>query len=274
MENKPVCQKIKWTRPNIIDHYNLIRLMPNENKMHIKRNISVLTGILFLIAASASIAALLLYGPVLNNPEYILSGLHNSRTSWGAVLEIITAFAIIGTSVTLYPVLKRYNERMALGAVCFRTAEAIVIIIGILCLMTIVTLNVRFGSEMTADASTYVTVGKLLVAFHNWTFLYGPNVLLGPSTLMTAYLLHRSTLVPRFISILGLIGGPMIFLCGVLVTLGLFDQISPPGTLLALPVFAYEMSLAIWLVVKGFNQISTPAPLNNLYKLASIKSTV
>jgi hypothetical protein len=187
----------------------------------------------------------------------------------GAVLEIITAFAIIGTSLTLYPVLKEYNERMAIGAVCFRVAEAIVIIIGILCLLTVVTLNVQSGKELNPDSSTYVTIGKMLVAFHNWTFLYGPNVLLGPSTIMTAYVLHKANLVPRFVSILGLIGGPMIFLCGVMVTLGLFDQISVLGALLAIPVFVYEMSLAVWLVRKGFNQITIPsAPAQNLYRLA------
>lgn len=158
---------------------------------------------------------------------------------------------------------------MALAAVCFRVAEALVIIIGILCLLTVVTLNVEISKEPNADSATYVIVGKLLVAFHNWTFLYGPNVLLGPSTFMTAYVLYKSRLVPRLVSILGIIGGPLIFLCGVLVTLRIFDQISIWGSLFAIPVFTYEMSLAIWLVAKGFNGISSPAaPLQNLYKLA------
>jgi hypothetical protein len=237
--------------------------------MHTNRNIATMAGGLFFTAAIASITGMLLYSPMLNDPEYILSSSNHLPIAVGAVLEIITAFAIIGTSVTLYPVLKEYNERMALGAVCFRIAEAIVIVVGILCLMTIVTLKVQSGKEMNPDSSTYVIIGEMLVAFRNWTFLYGPNVLLGPSTLMTAYVLYKANLVPRFISVLGLIGGPMIFSCGVLVTLGLFDQISVWGFLLAIPVFLYEMSLAFWLVRKGFNQIAIPsAPVQNLYRLA------
>lgn len=239
-------------------------------RMNSDRNIAIVIGVLFMIAAVASITGLVLYTPILNDPNYIIDYANHLQISWGAISEIITAFAVIGTSVALYPILKKYNERMALAAVCFRLAEATVIIIGILCLLTIVTLNVQLGKEMKVDSSTYLIVGKLLVAFHNWTFLYGPNVLLGPSTLMTAYVLYKTKLVPRFISVLGLIGGPMIFLCGLLVTLGLFDQISVWGTLLAISVFFYEMSLAIFLVVKGFNEIKMPStPVQNLYKLAA-----
>jgi hypothetical protein len=87
---------------------------------------------------------------------------------------------------------------------------------------------------------------------------------------MTSYLLYKSRLVPPFIAVLGMIGGPLIFSCGLLVTLGLFEQISLWGALLAIPVFAYEMSLAIWLLAKGFN--ATPmvaAPEQNLFQLAS-----
>jgi hypothetical protein len=238
--------------------------------MQTNRKTAVVAGLLFLTAAIASIAGLLLYGPILNDAEYIINGSHNSQISWGAVLEIITAFAVIGTAITLYPVLRIHNERLALATVAFRLAEAIVIIIGILCLLSIVTLNMEVDKELNSTHSSYLVAGKLLVAFHNWTFLYGPNVLLGPSTLMTAYVLHKANLVPRTVSTLGLIGGPMIFLCGVLVTLGVFDQISVWGTAFAIPVFAYEMSLAVWLLFKGFRQTEVlAAPVSNLYKLAS-----
>jgi hypothetical protein len=261
----------KW---NDTSHFETKQIIKQIDRMHKNRNIAVLVGVLFLIAAIASIAGLLLYGPVVNNAEYILSGSHNSRISWGAVMEIITAFAIIGTSITLYPILKNYNDSLALATVSFRVAEAIVIIIGIICLLTIVTLNLEVDKELNANLPAYLIAGKLLVTFHNWTFLYGPNVLLGPSTLMTAYLLYKTNLVPRFISTLGLVGGPMIFLCGILVTLRLFEQISLWGVLFAIPVFAYEMSLAVWLISKGFIQTKPLAtPVNNLYKLAAGSTT-
>lgn len=248
--------------------------MLKSRKMETNRNIAIIIGALFLIAAVASIVGRLFYGPILNDPEYIISGSSHSPTSWGAILEIITAFAVIGTSVTLYPTLKEYNERMALAAVCFRLAEATFIVIGILCLLTIVTLNLQLAKALHPDTTSYLLAGKLLVAFHNWTFLYGPNVLLGPSTFMTAYILYKTKLVPRFVSVLGLAGGPMIFSCGVLVTLGLFDQISVWGALLAIPVFTYEMSLAIWLIVKGFNaKPPAVAAVLNLFQLSAEKTT-
>jgi hypothetical protein len=201
--------------------------------MNTDRTIAVTVGILFLIAAAASILGLLLYDSILNDPQYIMHGsINHSQVSWGAILEIITAFAVIGTSVALYPILKRYNETMALACIGFRVVEAALIIIGILCLLTVVTLNLQWSKELNPDISAYLITGKLLVAFHNWTFLYGPNVVLGPSTLMTSYLLYKSKLVPLFVSVLGLVGGPLIFSCGLLVTLGLFDQISVWGALL------------------------------------------
>ena len=242
--------------------------------MHSNRSAAVIIGVLFIIAAVASIIGVLLYDPILNDSGYIVNGLKNhSRISWGAIFEIITAFAVIGTSVALYPILKEYSERMALACVSFRLAEATLIIIGTLCLLTIVTLNLQFSKEVNPDRAAYLTMGKLLVNFRNWTFLYGPNVMLAPSTLMTSYLLYKSNLVPRFVSVLGLVGGSLIFSCGVLVTLGLFAQISVWGALFAIPVFAYEMSLAIWLIAKGFK--ATPiasAPMQNLFKLASNKT--
>jgi len=239
--------------------------------MNANKNNAITVGVLFILAAVTAIIGLLLYDPVLNDPHYIIKGAANhTQVLWGAFFEILLAFAVIGTSVTLFPILKEYNKSMALGCVAFRLLEATLIIVGILCLLTIVTLNLEFSKELNPDASSYLITGKLLVAFHNWTFLYGPNLVLGPSTLMTSYLLYKSKLVPRFVSVLGLVGGPLISVCAVLVTFGVFLQISIWGVLLAIPVFVYEMSLAVWLIVKGFN--STPvadAPVQNLFKLAT-----
>ena len=247
--------------------------------MDSQKNNARTIGILFVIATVTAIIGLLLYTPVLHNPNYIIDGSDNQKITWGAVFEILTAFATIGISVTLYPILKEFDPRMAIAVVAFRVAEAMMIIIGILCLLTIVTLNVQLRGEVNADQQTYVVVGKMLVTFHNWTFLYGPNVLLGPSTLMTAYLLNKSNLVPKSVSVFGMISGPAIFACGILVTLGLFEQLSVWGILLALPVFSYEMFLAAYLIIKGFKRADVRpepmqrAPLQNLFKLAEEKIT-
>lgn len=142
---------------------------------------------------------------------------------------------------------------MALACVGFRLLEAGMILVGVLSLLTIVSLNHEFLMETDPNAATYLIAGKSMKALHDWTFLFGPNILLGPSTLMTAYLLFSSRLVPRFIAILGLAGGPLIFTCGILVMFGVFPQVSLWSGLLTIPVFLYEMNLAIWLLVKGFN---------------------
>jgi hypothetical protein len=120
-------------------------------------------------------------------------------------------------------------------------------------LLSIVTLSQEFARAVAPDASSFLTVGKSLIVVHNWTFAFGPNLALAPSTLMMSYFLYKSKLVPRLISVLGLIGGPLVFVCGVLVMFGVFLQLSVWGAILAIPVFAYEMTLAVWLIIKGFN---------------------
>ena len=222
--------------------------------MNANRTIATSAGILFIIAAVASIIGVTLYTPILNNPNYIIdTDIDHTQIKWGAFFEIITVLAVIGTSITLYPVLRKYNETMAIGTVCFRLLEATLITIGILCLLSIVTINQGFAKGLASDTSSLLIAGKLLLVVHDWTFLFGPNFLLGPSTLITSYILFKMKLVPRFISVLGLLGGPLIFICAVLVLFGFFLQISVWGALFAIPVFCYEMSLAIWLIVKGFN---------------------
>jgi hypothetical protein len=213
-----------------------------------------IVGVLFILAAVTAIVGLALYGPVLHDADYILNGsANNTQVIWGAFLEIILAFSLVGIAMTMFPILKRYSESLAIGYVCFRLLESTIIIVGIMSLLSILTLGHEPERATAANASSYLVAGKLLIALHDWTFLFGPNVALGPSTLMMSFILYRSRLVPRAIAVLGLVGGPLIFTSAMLVMFGLFLQTSVPGIILSLPVFAYEMSLAIWLIVKGFN---------------------
>lgn len=220
------------------------------------RKHATVAGSFFLLAAVASIIGVLLYDEVLHQDNYLLNHqAHVARVAWGGFFEIILVLSVVGTSVTLYPVLKKQNESMAIATVGFRLLEAAIILVGIISLLTVVTLKQEYALELPAEKSSWLVAGKLLVAFHNWTFLYGPNLALGPSTFLTGYLLNSSNLVPRYISLLGIIGGPLIFICAVLVTFGVFPQVSVWGGLFAVPVFVYEMSLAVRLIVKGFRII-------------------
>jgi Domain of unknown function (DUF4386) len=218
------------------------------------RKVAVIVGVLFIIATVTAIIGLFLYGPILNDPNYIIRGSANeTQVRLGAFFELVLAFAVIGTSITLFPIIRKQNESIALGYVCFRLLEAAIIVVGIISLLSVVTLSQEFTETADPNVPSFLTAGSLLVAVHNWTFLFGPQLTLGASTLMLAYLLYKSRLVPRFIPVLGLIGGPLIFVSAVAILFGLYDQLSIVGSIASIPVAVWEMALAGWLIVKGFN---------------------
>ena len=222
--------------------------------MNANRDTAIIVGVLYILAAVTAIIGFALYQPILNDPDYIIKGSANeTQVVWGAFNELILTFSVIGISVLMFPIVNKENENIAIGYVCFRLLEATLIIIGIISLLSIVTLSQEFGKVVNPNASSFLTAGKSLVVIHNWTFLLGPNLSLGPSTLLMSYFLYDSKLVPQFISVMGLVGGTLILACALLVMFGVFLQVSLWGAILAIPVFAYEMSLAVWLIVKGFN---------------------
>ena len=167
---------------------------------------------------------------------------------------MILAIACIGTAVTLFPILKRQNEGIALGYVASRILESTVIVVGIVSLLSVVTLRQDLAGAAGADAASLVTVGKSLVAIHDSTFLLGPGLVAGTGNgLLLGYLMYRSALVPRAIAVLGLIGGPLVFASGIAVRFGLYEQVSVWALIATLPEIAWEATLGVWLIVKGFN---------------------
>ena len=222
--------------------------------MNSNRKIAIIAGVLFIVATFTAIVGLILYEPILNDPDYIIKlSANENQVILGAFFELILAFAVIGTSITMFPLLKKQNESIALGYVCGRLLEAVIIVVGIISLLSLLTLSQEFVKASAPNASSFLTAGKLLLAVHNWTFMLGPNFVLAPNTLMLSYLLYRSKLVPRVISGLGFIGATLIFAAALLEMFGLILQISVWGTILAIPVASFEMILAVWLIVKGFN---------------------
>jgi hypothetical protein len=215
-------------------------------------------GALYLITFIASIpAALVLLPPVLENPDFILGAGSATGVVWGLYLDVINALAAIGTAVVLFPVVKRQSEAAALGFVTTRLLEAAVIFVGVISLLSVVTLRSDLAGATGADASSLVTTGQALVAIRDWTFLLGPGLMAGLNALLLGYLMFRSGLVPRAIAILGLIAGPLMLASATGVLFGFFSQLSPVATIVALPVFFWELSLGVWLVVKGFK----PSPI-------------
>jgi hypothetical protein len=227
------------------------------------RTIATVTGVLFLITFIASIpAAFVLYPPLLNDPNYIVGAGDDMRVSLGALLEVIVVVANIGTAVVLYPLVKRQNEIVALGYVTARVVESTIIMVGIISLLSVVTLRQEFAGAAGADAAGLVTVGGALVAFHDATFLLGPGFLAGLGNgILLGYLMYRSGLVPRGMAMLGLIGGPLLIASFVTVLFGAYEQVSLPSAIATIPEFLWELSLGIYLVVKGFK----PSPITAAY---------
>ncbi len=209
-----------------------------------------IAGALFLLTFITAIAGALLYGPVLDHSDYIVGAGADTRVRLGALCELLLIIANIGTAVVLFPILKRVNEGLALGYVAARLVECTFIAIGIVSLLAVVTLRQKAPS---ADAGSLVTVGKSLVAVRDWTFVLGPGFVVGVGNgLILGYLMYRSGLVPRGMAMLGLVGGPLVCASGIAVLLGVIGRGSAAQAIATVPEFLWELSLGIYLVLKGF----------------------
>jgi hypothetical protein len=219
------------------------------------RRVALVTGIFFVMTFVFSIPGLLLYGPVLHHPDYVLGAGADTRIALGAFFEVITVIANIGTAIVLFPILKQQNESIALGYVASRILESTVIVVGIVSVLSVVTLRQDLAGATGADAASLVTVGRSLVAIHDWTFLLGPAFCAGfGNGLLLGYLMFKSGLVPRPMAILGLVGGPLCFASAIAVLFGLYEQTSGVNPILTIPEIIWEGSLGIYLIVKGFKE--------------------
>jgi hypothetical protein len=229
------------------------------------RKTALVAGVFYLITF-VSIPTLALYGPVKNHRDWILTSGSNTAVLVGAFLEVIVALAGIGTAVTLYPVVKRQNEGVALGFVTARVLEAAMIFTGVVSLLSLVTLRHDLGGAAGANAAALVTTGASHIAVYNGTMLLGQTLMPCINALLLGSLMYRSRLVPRVIPVLGLIGGPLL-LTAVIVTLfsGGLGHVSVFAGIATLPVAAWEFSLGVWLVVKGFR----PSPITAAMDAAS-----
>jgi len=188
---------------------------------------------------------------VVDDPRYVVGAGADTSVQWGAFLELLLIIANIGTAVVLFPILRRVSEILALGYVTARIVECVFIVVGILSLLTVVTL--RQEAAAGADAASLVAVGQSLVALHEWTRQLGPGFMVGVGNgLILGYLMYRSRLVPRGMAMLGLIGGPLIIVTGVAVLLGVLEE-GGVWQVAVIPEFIWELSLGIWPIVRGFN---------------------
>jgi hypothetical protein len=222
-----------------------------------QQRIARITGVLWIVTFITSISAYLLYNPVLDDTGFITGTGSESRVLVGAFLELLLIIANIGTAVVPFSILKRQSEPLALGFVTARVMESVFIAVGILSMLALVTLRQDLAGTNT-DSAMLETVGRSLVAVKEWTFVLGPGFVVGVGNgLIMGYLAYRSGLVPRQLAMLGLIGGPLICLSGIAVVLGAIDQGGSVQSIATIPEFLWELSLGIYLAVKGFK----PSPI-------------
>ncbi len=204
---------------------------------------------MFLLTFITSIAAVILYNPALKD-AYIVGAGSDTRVRLGLFCEVILIIANVGSALALFPILKRQNETLALGYVTARLVESTFIAIGIVSLLALVTLHQKAAG---ADAGALVPVAKSLVAVRNWTFVLGPGFVVGVGNgLILGYLMYRSGLVPRGMAMLGLVGGPLICVSGALVLFDVIGRGSAAQGIATVPEFLWELSLGIYLTVRGF----------------------
>jgi hypothetical protein len=212
-------------------------------------------GWFFLATFLTSIPAYFIgYAKILDNPGLITGAGADPSTgvATGATLEVLLIVANVATAVLAYPVLKRESEIGAIGYVSARLVEGIFIAIGIVSALAFLLMR----QEGTA-ASTPV-LGEAFVALYYRAFLLGPGFFAGLANgVILGYLLYRSELVPRGMTWLGLIGGPLVMITGIAVMFDAIERGRAVQTIATIPEFLWELSLSIYCIVKGF-RLSSP----------------
>jgi hypothetical protein len=217
-----------------------------EQKIISSRKMSLTAGILYLLTF-VSIPTLIIYSSV-KSADYILGAGPDTLAIIGGILEIIVALAGIGTAIVLFPILKKQNESFALGLVGARILESGTIFVGVAFILSIITLR-QAGAGTDALATSHI-----LVVLYDRIFLLGQSFMPAICDLLLGYLLYQSRLVPRSLSLIGIIGGPILLMSYFAVMFGLIGQHDALAGLSAIPVALFEFSLGMWLIVKGFNQ--------------------
>ncbi len=210
-------------------------------------------GILFIIATMAGVISVALIGSILD-PQGILDNVAADDTSvvLAVLFDLVLAGAVIAIPVVMFPVLKQQSEGTARGYFAARLLEGMVIVLGAIFLLTLVTVS-RESADVVDGATGSGSIGAALVAARDWTDLIGTQLVFGVTALILNLSMFRSLLIPRFISIWGLIGAALAIVSTLSIMLLDLDPFSTTSIVLLLPIAVQEMVMAIWFIVKGFN---------------------
>jgi hypothetical protein len=222
------------------------------------RRTSLAAGILYLLTF-VSIPTLALFQPVRERADFILGAGSDTGVLFAALTEVVVALAGIGTAVVLFRVARRQSETAALGFVTARVLEGALILVGVVNVLTVLTLRHDVAGTAGADEAALVTTGHTLAATYDWTFLLSQSLMPVFNALCLGYVMYRSGLVPRILPIMGLIGAPLLLASDLAIFFGAYDRMAPVAAFAALPIAAWEFSLGVYLTVKGFKPSAVAA---------------
>jgi hypothetical protein len=221
--------------------------------MNSLRKYSLAAGLFYLLTF-VSIPTLALYRSV-RSANFVAGSGPDTPVILGVLLEMVVALAGIGTAVALYPIVKRQGEARAAGFVASRVLEAATIFVGIVSLMSIVTLR-QAGAGPGA-----LVVGQGLAAQYQWTFFFAQSFIPAVNGVLLGSLLYQSRLVPRWLPVLGFIGAVLLVAAWFAVLAGLFAAVSPIAAVATLPIAVWEFSLGVYLTFWGFKSSTITAGL-------------
>jgi hypothetical protein len=216
------------------------------------RKTAFVAGVLYLLTFISSIPAVFLQGPVLNDPNFIIGSADlNTQVRLGALFDIVNSLTAIGTAVALYAVIKRQHQGFAIGFVSSRLFEGTVLMIGVISILSIVTLQQPGATG--AEGSLLVSTQHMLVTVRNWTFVLGTGVP-ALNAFLLGWIMYKARLVPRAIPVVGLIGAPLFTSWIIGYILGVTEPGTPWHGLGVAPIFIWELSLGLWMTFKGFRK--------------------
>ena len=222
--------------------------------MNRDRKNAIIAGVLLIVCTATTILSMTLLNPILDDPAYLTKLAGNGNLAIvGAILEFVWAATAMGIAIWLYPILRKYNETLALGAVVFRAVEGVLVFIGTLGLLSLLTLSQEFVRAGVADASSFQNIGMTLLAVRHWTLDGIVLIAFCVGALFYYWVFYRSMLIPRWLSGWGLIGAALSLAVSLYSLFNPGFVVSWMHTLLNAPIAFQEMVFAVWLIVKGFS---------------------
>jgi hypothetical protein len=227
------------------------------------RTAARVVGVLFILATVPFSLAVALLHPVLGTPDFLTAVSQNGlRVAAGALLELTNHIAVVAIAVVIYPVLKRFSERLAVGYLVARSMESVLFIIGTMHLLALLSVGHDFVAAGAPPASHFHTLGGILLAGHDWDRAELAFMAFSVGALILNGLLFKARLVPRWLSGWGLIGAVLILTARIVLLAGL-ELPSATVTILDVPIMLQEMVFAVWLILKGFDSSVFPEEIKS-----------